>query len=112
MSGDGKGQGMIWHAQTGQIAAADNPAVGGEALSMHTTSLADGSVIPPQVIVGGRLAHVLYFGAAPGYPGYYQVNFVAGRRCARGGGCSALNLSQPAEQRSHDWGALTLSRRC
>jgi hypothetical protein len=75
-SGDGKGQGAIWHAQTGQIATADNPAVGGEALSMYTTSLADRSVIPPQLIVGGRLAQVLYFGVAPGYPGYYQVNFV------------------------------------
>ena len=32
-------------------------------------------MIAPQVIVGGRLAQVLYYGAAPGYPGYYQVNF-------------------------------------
>jgi len=31
-SGDGKGQGAIWHAQTGQIATADNPAVAGEAV--------------------------------------------------------------------------------
>src|SRR6185503_789631 len=76
LSGDGKSQGAIWHAQTGQIATADNPAAAGEALSMYTTSLADGSVIAPQVIVGGRLAQVLYYGAAPGYPGYYQVNFV------------------------------------
>jgi len=76
MSGDGRGQGAIWHAQTGQIASADSPAAAGESLSMYTTSLSDGSVIPPQVAVGGRLAQVLYFGAAPGYPGYYQVNFV------------------------------------
>jgi uncharacterized protein (TIGR03437 family) len=75
-SGDGKGQGAIWHGQTGQIATADNPVVAGEAVSMYTTSLSDGSVITPQVIIGGRLAQVLYFGAAPGYPGYYQVNFV------------------------------------
>ena len=74
-SSDRKRQGAIWHAQTGQIATADNPADAGEALSMYTTSLADGSVIAPQVIVAGRLAQVLYFGAAPGYPGYYQVNF-------------------------------------
>ncbi len=75
ISGDGQGQGAIWHALTGQIASADNPAVAGEALSMYTTSLVDGGVIPPQVSIGGRLAEVLYFGAAPGYPGYYQVNF-------------------------------------
>jgi galactose oxidase-like protein len=74
LSGDGKGQGAIWHAQTGQIASAGGPAVAGEALSMYTTSLADGGVIPPQVAIGGRLAEVLYFGAS-GYPGYNQVNF-------------------------------------
>jgi Galactose oxidase, central domain len=73
LSGDGKGQGAIWHAQSGQIASADNPAVAGETLSMYTTSLADGGVIPPQVSVGGRLAQVLYFGASS-YPGYNQVN--------------------------------------
>jgi hypothetical protein len=75
LSGNGAGQGAIWHSQTGQIASADNPAFSGEALSMYTTSLAAGGVIPPQVAVGGQLAGVLYFGAAPGYPGYYQVNF-------------------------------------
>jgi len=80
LSVDGKGQGAIWHAQTGQIASAGNPAIAGEALSMYTTSLAEGGVIPPQVAVGGRLAQVLYFGAAPGYPGYYQVNFVVPER--------------------------------
>jgi len=73
--GDGKGQGAIWHAATGQVASADNPAIAGEALSMYTTSLVDGGVIPPQVAVGGRLAEILFFGKAPGYPGYYQVNF-------------------------------------
>lgn len=42
---------------------------------MYTTSLNSGGVIPPQVAVGGRLGEILYFGNAPGYPGYYQVNF-------------------------------------
>ena len=42
---------------------------------MYTTSLVEGGVIPPQVSVGGRLAEILYFGDAPGYPGYFQVNF-------------------------------------
>jgi hypothetical protein len=75
LSGDGRGQGAIWHAQTGQIASADNPAVAGEALSMYTTSLIKGGVIPPQVAVADKLAEVLFFGDAPGYPGYFQVNF-------------------------------------
>jgi hypothetical protein len=73
LSGDG--QGAIWHSTTGQVASPSAPAVVGEALSMYTTSLAEGGVIPPQVTVGGRLAQVLYFGDAPGYPGYNQVNF-------------------------------------
>ena len=42
---------------------------------MYATGLSDGGVIAPQVSVGGRAAQVLYFGAAPGYPDYYQVNF-------------------------------------
>jgi hypothetical protein len=75
LGGDGRGQGAIWHATTGVAASVSSPAVAGEVLSMYTTSLADRSVIPPQVAIGGRLAEVLYYGAAPGYPGYYQVNF-------------------------------------
>jgi len=74
LSGDGQGQGAIWHATTGVIASSSSPAIAGEALSMYTTSLAEGGVIPPQIAVGGRLAEVLYFGASS-YPGYNQVNF-------------------------------------
>lgn len=75
LSGDGGGQGAIWQVQTGQIASSQNPAVAGEILAMYTTSLFEGGAIAPQVAVGGRLAEILFFGAAPGYPGYYQVNF-------------------------------------
>jgi hypothetical protein len=75
LSGDGRGQGAIWHATTGQIASPSTPAAIGEVLSMYTTNLADDGLIPPQVAVGGRLTEVLYFGSAPGYPGYDQVNF-------------------------------------
>jgi uncharacterized protein (TIGR03437 family) len=75
LSSDGQGQGAIWRATGGVLASATNPALAGEILSMYTNSLIDGGVIPPQVAVGGRLAEVLYFGPAPGYPGYCQVNF-------------------------------------
>ncbi len=75
LSGDGQGQGAIWNSQTGQIPSAANPAKAGDVLSMYTTSLSEGGVIPPRVAIGGQLAEVLYFGDAPGYPGYFQVNF-------------------------------------
>jgi hypothetical protein len=74
LSADGKGQGAIWHATTGQVASSSNPAVAGEVLSMYTSKLIEGGVIPPQVVIA-RLAEVLYFGDAPGYAGYSQVNF-------------------------------------
>jgi uncharacterized protein (TIGR03437 family) len=42
---------------------------------MYTTSLLEGGLIPPKLAIGGQVAEVLFFGDAPGYPGYYQVNF-------------------------------------
>ncbi len=75
LAGDGTGQGAIWHADTAQIASGGSPATAGEVLSMYTTGLIAGSVIRPQVAVGGKPAEVLYFGGAPGYPAYDQVNF-------------------------------------
>jgi hypothetical protein len=76
MSGDGKGQGAVWHATTGQLASPGLPAMAGEALSMYTTNLTEGGVIPPQVLIGGKSAQTLYFGDAPGYPGFNQVNIL------------------------------------
>jgi hypothetical protein len=75
LSGDGRGQGAVWDAATGQITSSQNPAVAGDVLATYTTSLFEGGVIPPQVAIGGQLAEVLYFGDAPGYPRYFQVNF-------------------------------------
>ena len=74
LSGDGRGQGAIWHAATGQLVSQGAPATAGEILSMYTTGLGQGNVIPPQVAIGSRFAEVLFFGNAPGYPGFNQVN--------------------------------------
>ena len=86
VAADGTGQGIVWHAATGQLASPPTPVVAGEILSMYVAGLAEGGVIPPQVAIGGQMAQVLYFGDAPGYPGYFQVNFRAPTGVAPGSG--------------------------
>ena len=73
LSGDGQGQGAIFHTRTFHVAAPDDPAALGEVVDIDCLGLSTDSVIPPQVAVGGRIAEVLSIGVAPGLSGVNQV---------------------------------------
>jgi hypothetical protein len=68
------GQAAILHGSTRQLVSPDEPAVVGEALEIYATGLIEDGRIPPQVFLGGRMAELLYFGHAPGFPMLNQVN--------------------------------------
>ncbi len=73
VSGDGQGQGFIWRNATGQLVSPENPAEAGETVQIYCVGLTDGSVIPPQISIGGHMAEIESFGNAPGWTGVNQL---------------------------------------
>jgi len=72
------GQAVVWNGATGVLVSPGGvfvPAHADDILSTYTNNLIEGGAIPPQISVGGKAAKIFYFGDAPGYPGYFQVNF-------------------------------------
>src|SRR5262245_2202619 len=73
VSGDGRGQGAIFHTGTRHLAAPEDPAEADEVVDVSCTGLSADTRIPPQVAIGGRMAAVLGVTNAPGMPGVTEV---------------------------------------
>jgi Galactose oxidase, central domain len=73
LSGDGQGQGVIFHAGTTYVAGPDDPAAVGESVDIYCIGLTSGSMISPQVAIGGRMAALVAVSKVPGIAGVDQV---------------------------------------
>jgi uncharacterized protein (TIGR03437 family) len=73
VSGDGHGQGAIFHAGATHVAAPEDPSTTGENRDIYCIGLTIDSAIPPRVAIGGRLAAVQIVSKAPGVRGVNQV---------------------------------------
>jgi uncharacterized protein (TIGR03437 family) len=83
LSGDGRGQGAIFHAGTTHAATPDDPAAAGEEIDITCIGLPD-SVFAPRIAIGGRIASVSSIIRAHNSPGISQVRVRVPRGIASG----------------------------
>jgi hypothetical protein len=93
----GGNAGAILHGTTQQVVSTASPAAAGETIEIYGSGLSEGSVVPPQVSIGGRAARVTFFGDAPGFTGLNQINVVVPSGLASGTNATVgmLYLSRP-----------------
>jgi hypothetical protein len=72
LSGDGRGQGAIYHAGTTHVVTPRDPAAADEEIDITCSGLSN-SVFAPHVAIGGRLAAVVSIMGLPDRPGVTQV---------------------------------------
>jgi hypothetical protein len=89
--------GAILHGTTQQLVSTASPAAAGETIEIYASGLSEGSVVAPQVSIGGREAQVAFFGDAPGFPGLNQINVTVPSGLASGTNATVemLYLSRP-----------------
>lgn len=91
------GQGAVLHGGTARLVSAADPTEVGDVVEIYARGLFGGKM-KPKVSIGGRLAEVLYFGAAPGLDGIQQINVRIPERSVTGGEVPLwlLDLERPS----------------
>jgi hypothetical protein len=99
VSGDGRGQGTIFHAGTRHVATPGDPAAADEEIDITCTGLSD-SVFAPRIAIGGRIAAVLSITRAPNLPGVSQVRVRVPRGIASGPAVSvrSFDMDRPSNE--------------
>ena len=99
LSRDGRGQGAIWHAVTGQVASPANAADAGSVLAMYTTSLVDGGCDPAPSLHRRPTGRGPVFWQRSGVSRFQPSELSsAGRRCVGVRRSRAVDVPRTCEQ--------------